>query len=97
MKSTHDVIISPVALEIQERVQRGEPVLKAIRESLGYTQNEFAQIMYTNVTTVSRWENSGKEPLFRMSQVKALARELAKIRLTLEHLPDELRANESED
>lgn len=72
-------------------------MLKAIRESLGYTQREFADLLDTNVTTISRWENSGKEPLFRLVQIKALERELEKIRLSIKNLPDTLAADESTD
>lgn len=98
MMPTHEVnIIDPAALEIHQRVSRGESVLKAIRESLGYTQREFAELMDTNVTTVSRWENSGKEPMFRLIQVKALLKELQKIRMSIDNLPDKLSADSSFD
>jgi transcriptional regulator with XRE-family HTH domain len=68
-------------------------MLRTIRLQLGYTQKEFAQILDTTVTTVSRWENSGKEPVFRIRQIKALHKELKRLRIDLSELPDELANN----
>jgi transcriptional regulator with XRE-family HTH domain len=36
--------------------------LKARRKALGMTQAQLAQRLRTTVTTISRWENAGREP-----------------------------------
>lgn len=68
-------------------------MLRTIRLQLGYTQREFAQLLDTTVTTISRWENSGQEPAFRIRQVKILQKELKRLRIDLSELPDELAAS----
>lgn len=83
-------MIDPRVLEIQEKVKRGESVLKAIREALGYTRRELADRLDTTETTIYRWESGRSPATFTVPQMKALSRELKAIRLDIEDLPDDL-------
>lgn len=83
-------MIDPRLLEIQAKVQRGESVLKAIREALGYTRRELADKLQTTETTIYRWESGRSPATFTVPQMKALARELRAIRLNIEDLPDDI-------
>lgn len=89
MTTNHDDMIDPRALEIQARVKRGESVLKAIREQLGYSQQELAYRLGVGVATLSRWER-GKPALLTIAQVKALNKEIRQLGLTVDNLPDNL-------
>ncbi len=83
-------MIDPRLIEIQEKVKRGESVLKAIREALGYTRRELADRLQTTETTIYRWESGRSPATFTVPQMKALARELKTIRLDVEDLPDDI-------
>ncbi|NET38086.1 MAG: helix-turn-helix transcriptional regulator [Cyanothece sp. SIO1E1] len=72
------------------RLQPGESPLKAIREALGYSQQEFATIIGVAIATISRWENGHTPATFTVPQMKALSRELRKIGMTVDNLPDDL-------
>ena len=37
--------------------------IKALRERLGMTQQQFAVALHTTVTTVSRWETGDSQPI----------------------------------
>lgn len=89
MTTNHDDMIDPRLIEIQARVKRGESVLKAIRENLGYSQQELANRIGVGIATLSRWER-GKPALLTLSQVKALNKELKTLGMTVDNLPDSL-------
>lgn len=62
--------------------------MKAIREALGCTQEQFASRIGVTSMTVSRWERGVAPPTLTIPQAKALSRELRKIGMTIENLPD---------
>lgn len=64
--------------------------LKQIREALGMSQRKFAQTIGVNHSTIFRWENGQTKPLFSVAQVKALQREMWKLGLEWQDLPDDL-------
>lgn len=52
--------------------------VKAIRESLGLTQRDFANLLGTTVASVSRWENGRMKPgLLAQAAIKQAIRLLA--------------------
>lgn len=64
--------------------------MKAIREKLGMTQQEFATAVGVAVATVSRWER-GKSPMvLTLPQMKSFSRLLRDCGLTIENLPDDI-------
>lgn len=69
-------------------IEEGESVLKVIRTRLGYTQEQLAVKLGTASVTVSRWERGTAEPTLTLAQVKALSRELKKIGMTIDNLPN---------
>jgi transcriptional regulator with XRE-family HTH domain len=71
------------------KAQPGESPLKAIRERLGYSQQEFASKIGVAASTVSRWETGRTPATLTLPQIKALAREIREIGLTVENLPDD--------
>jgi DNA-binding transcriptional regulator YiaG len=68
----------------------GENALKQIREALGMSQRKFAEAIGVNHSTIFRWENGQTKPMFSVAQVKALEREMWKVGLVLQDLPDDL-------
>lgn len=75
---------------VKVKLISGENPLKQIRQALGMTQREFAKALGTYQKTIVRWENGETKPMFTISQVKALQREMAKVGLDFEDLPDEI-------
>lgn len=74
----------------QFHVEEGESPLKAIRELLGMSQQEFATKLGVSITTISRWERGKTPPTFTIGQVRTLLRELEPYGLNLDSLPDEM-------
>lgn len=68
----------------------GEPPVKRIREILGLTQLQFAQLLGVYPHTISRWENGKGSALLSLGQVKALLEALEPYGITLKDLPDDL-------
>jgi len=66
-----------------------ENPLKQIRQALGMTQCEFAKALGTYQKTVVRWEKGETKPMFSVPQIKALQREMWKVGLEWQDLPDE--------
>ncbi|WP_339383259.1 helix-turn-helix domain-containing protein [Oculatella sp. LEGE 06141] len=64
--------------------------MKAIRELLGLSQQEFAGLLGVSITTVSRWERGKTPPTFTIGQIRVLLRELKPYGLTLENFPDDM-------
>ena len=67
----------------------GENALKQVREALGMSQRKFAKIIGVNHTTIFRWESGQTKPMFSVPQVKALQREMWKVGLEWQDLPDD--------
>jgi putative transcriptional regulator len=67
-----------------------ENPLKQIREALGISQEEFGKTLGTHRVSIKRWENGQIKPMFSSAQVKALQREMRKLGLDFEDLPDDL-------
>ncbi|MBD2030710.1 helix-turn-helix domain-containing protein [Phormidium sp. FACHB-322] len=68
----------------------GEPPVKKIREVLGLTQLQFAQLLGVYPHTISRWENGKGNALLSIGQIKALLAALEPYGITLKDLPDDL-------
>lgn len=64
-------------------------MLQVIRQSLGYTRKELAERLGTTETTIYRWESGRSKPTFTLHQVKALSRELKRVGMKIDDLPDE--------
>jgi putative transcriptional regulator len=67
-----------------------ENSLKQIREALGLTQIEFAKAIQATQRSIVRWENGQTKPMFSIAQIKALQREMRKLGLDFDDLPDDL-------
>ncbi len=67
-----------------------ESPLKNLRELLGMTQQDFAQLMGVAVSTVSRWERGQSQPSFTAQQWRKLLGEMERINLGMANLPDDL-------
>jgi DNA-binding transcriptional regulator YiaG len=67
-----------------------ESPLKALREILGLTQEQFAYLLGVTVRTVSRWETGQGRPVFSPGQWKILLDAMKRVNLSLDNLPDEL-------
>jgi DNA-binding transcriptional regulator YiaG len=67
-----------------------ESPLKQIREALGMSQREFAKTLGTYHKTINRWENGQTKPMFSLAQIKALQREMRKLGLDFDDLPDDI-------
>lgn len=46
--------------------------MKALRERLGFTQQEFAHLLKASMTSVSRWERGDRQMLLTLTQIQAL-------------------------
>jgi putative transcriptional regulator len=75
---------------VKVKLNPEENPLKQIREALGLSQRDFAKTLGTYQKTVNRWENGQTKPMFSIAQVKALQREMRKLGLDFEDLPDDL-------
>jgi transcriptional regulator with XRE-family HTH domain len=69
----------------------GENALKQIRQALGMSQRQFAQAIGATHYSIHRWEHGQTKAVFSIPQIKALAREMEKIGLTIYDLPDDLQ------
>jgi transcriptional regulator with XRE-family HTH domain len=67
-----------------------ESLLKTLRELLGLTQQQFADLIGVAVSTVSRWERGKSNPSFTPGQWRRLLRKMAEFDLNAENLPDDL-------
>lgn len=67
-----------------------ESPLRAIRELLGLSQQEFATWLGVSTTTVSRWERGKTPPSFTVGQLRKLLNALEPHGLTLDNLPDDM-------
>jgi DNA-binding XRE family transcriptional regulator len=76
---------------LKVKLVNGENVLKQIRQALGMSQEEFAQAIGATQRSIVRWEKGHTSPLFSISQIKALKREMKKLGLDIEDLPDDLQ------
>lgn len=74
----------------------GENPLKQIRQALGLTQCEFAKSLGTYQKTIVRWEKGQTTPLLSLKQIKALEREMGKLGLRFQDLPDEFETQDRE-
>ena len=75
---------------IHESDERNESPLKALRELLGMTQQDFAHLMGVGIATVWRWENGKGKPSFTPGQWRKLLAEMERVNLSLQNLPDDL-------
>ncbi|KJH71219.1 helix-turn-helix domain-containing protein [Aliterella atlantica] len=73
----------------ESRVQQeSESPLKALREELDMSQEEFGRQIGTSARTVSRWEAGDSVPTFTIIQMKALDRLLRFKGKSIQELPD---------
>lgn len=74
---------------VKVKLVEGENALKQIRQALGMSQRKFAEALGTYQKTIVRWENGETKPMFSVAQVKALQREMWKVGLEWQDLPDD--------
>lgn len=76
--------------QLKVKLVSGENALKQVRQALGMTYREFAKALGTYPKTIARWEKGETKPMFSVSQMKALQRQMEKVGLSLQDLPDDL-------
>ena len=64
-------------------------VFYQIRATTGMNQSDLAELLDTNVTTLSRWENGKSSPNLTFKQIKTLDILLKGMGLSLSDLPDD--------
>lgn len=74
----------------QSEDEKVERPLKRLRELLGMTQSQFAQLIGVSTTTVSRWELGIHKPSFTPGQWRRLLAAMERVNLSMENLPDDL-------
>lgn len=67
-----------------------ENLLKQIRQALDMTQEEFGRTIGVHQTSVARWETGRSKPTFTIAQIKALQKEMRKLNLDFDDLPDDI-------
>lgn len=65
-------------------------ILRQIRKELGLKQEEFADRIGVSRRSVIRWENGDFRPTLTIPQIKALEKELSKLKKSFNDLPDDL-------
>lgn len=70
-------------------IEVGESPLKAIRNLLGMSQQQFASSLGLAVSTISRWERGQGSPMFTPSQFKVMLSALKEHGVSLSELPDD--------
>jgi putative transcriptional regulator len=73
---------------VQFKLRSSENVLKQIRIALGMTQKEFAIAIKMGERSMTWYENGYREPVFTLSQIKALQLQLRRLGLDFQDLPD---------
>lgn len=68
----------------------GDSPLKAIRQELDMSQEEFGRAIGTTGRTISRWEAGDSIPTFTVSQMKMFDQLLKRLGKTIQDLPDDL-------
>lgn len=68
--------------------------MKALRERLGYTQEQFAHFLGVSLRTVTRWEAGQSEPSFTARQWIVVLDALKRVDLTLEDLSGSVTAQQ---
>lgn len=74
-------------------MQGGESALKAVREELGMSQQEFATKIGVSTTSISRWERGASEMSLTLEQIRRLEDLLSQLGMTLRNLPDNVGPN----
>jgi putative transcriptional regulator len=74
---------------VKVKLVEGKNALKQIRESLGMTQEKFADSIGVNRKSIVRWENGRTKPMFSVPQMKALQKAMREIGLDVTDLPDD--------
>ncbi|MBW4653975.1 MAG: helix-turn-helix transcriptional regulator [Kaiparowitsia implicata GSE-PSE-MK54-09C] len=82
--------MEPKIVQVYNQIQAGEIPLKAIRDALRMSQNEFAHKIGVSITTVSRWETGRNAVTLTIPQVKAMENLLHDIGMNFNSLPDDL-------
>lgn len=72
------------------KVEVGESPLKAIRNLLGMSQQQFANWLEMSMSTLSRWERGEGTPVFTPGQFKLLLAALKEKGLSINDIPDDL-------
>ena len=71
------------------KVEVGGSPLKAIRDELDMSQQQFASSLGIAVSTISRWERGQGTPVFTPGQFKILMLKLKEKGIEIEQLPDD--------
>ena len=79
--------MEPKILQVYSQIQQGVAPLKAIREALGLTQQEFAEKLGVVVSTVHRWETGKSEMTLDLEQIQKFDKMLQEIGLTFHTIP----------
>jgi|GEM_PF-561493 len=86
---TNSILYRPIDPRIP-LFKEGEVVLRAIRESLEMSQEQFAREMGCSVSSINRWERGKGSPALSIPQIKQFNRLLRRIGMTVENLPDDI-------
>lgn len=68
--------------------------MKALRERLKYTQEQYAHFLGVSLRTVTRWEAGESEPSLTVRQWLLVLEALDRVNLTLEDLSDSVRTQQ---
>lgn len=82
-------MIKPAIVKVYNAIEGGTHPLKAIREALGMSQQEFATQLGVAVASVSRWERGLSQMSLTVPQMKKFTKLLREINMTIEDIPDE--------
>lgn len=83
-------MIEPKVLQVFAKIQEGEAPLKAIRDTLGWSQKKLADALGVTVTTISRWETGRNRVTLTIPQIQALEVVLDLVGMRIKDLPDDI-------
>lgn len=82
-------MIKPPILKVYSEIEGGKNPLKAVREVLRMSQQEFANALGVAVSSVSRWERGVSPMTLTISQMQQFDILLKKLNMTIHDLPQD--------
>jgi len=83
-------MIEPKIVQVFAKIHEGEAPLKAIRDTLGWSQKKLAERLGVTVTTISRWETGRNSETLTIPQIRALDTVLDEVGMRIRDLPDDI-------